>query len=74
MFCNMQANWTLTTRSKAQKINEKIAGIVNKLRLQRITQEQSKAIMKRHIKPENVGLGCPNVNKAYGMKFPAKLV
>ena len=40
-------------------INEKISNVVDKLRLQRISQDQAKAIMKRHNTPENVQLRLP---------------
>ena len=57
---------------KDPKINEKIAGIVNKLRLQRITQEQSKAIMKRHNKPENVDIRLPKCEQSIWNEIPSK--
>ena len=57
---------------KGPKINEKIAGIVNKLRLQRITQEQSKAIMKRHNKPENVDIRLPKCEQSIWNEIPGK--
>ena len=57
---------------KGPKIIEKIAGIINKLRLQRITQEQSKAIMKRHNKPENVDVRLPKCEQSIWNGIPWK--
>jgi hypothetical protein len=58
---------------KGPAISEKIGGLVNKLRLQRVSQDQAKAITKRHNTPENVQLRLPiNVNRVFGMKFPAR--
>jgi hypothetical protein len=57
---------------KGPKINEKIASIVNKLRLQRITQEQSKSIMKRHNKPENVEVRLPKCEQSIWNEIPGK--
>ena len=36
------------TNAKAPKINEKVAHVVNKLCVKRVSQDQSKEIMKRH--------------------------
>ncbi len=57
---------------KGPKINEKIASIVNKLRLQRITQEQSKSVMKRHNKPENVEVRLPKCEQSIWNEIPGK--
>ena len=42
------------TNAKAPKIIEKVADVVNKLCVKRVSQCQSKEIMKRHNIPENV--------------------
>ena len=49
---------------KGAKINEKVSGVVNKLCLQRISQEQSKAMMKRHITPENIQVRLPKCEQS----------
>jgi hypothetical protein len=53
-------------------ISEKIGGLVNKLRLQRVSQDQAKVIAKRHNTPENVQLRLPKCDQVFGMKFPAR--
>jgi hypothetical protein len=62
----------LNTDVKGPKINEKVAGVVNKLCLQRISQEQSKAIMKRHNPPENIKLRLPKVEPSIWNEIPGK--
>lgn len=49
---------------KGIKINEKIARIVNKSRLQRITQEQAKTIMKGQNKSEIVNINLPKCEQS----------
>ena len=41
----------LSLDTKGPNINDKVAGVVNKLCLQRISQDQSKAVIKRHSTP-----------------------
>ena len=41
----------LSLDTKGPKINDKVAGVVNKLCLQRVSQDQSKAVIKRHSTP-----------------------
>ena len=43
----------LNIDTKGPKINDKVAGVVNKLCLQRISQDQSKAMIKHHSTPQN---------------------
>ena len=43
------------TDAKAPKIDEKVADVVNKLCVKRVSQDQSKTIMKRNNTPENDG-------------------
>ena len=49
----------LNIDTRGPKINDKVAGVVNKLCLQRISQDQSKAMIKRPITPKNVNLKLP---------------
>ena len=44
---------------RGPSINEKISNVVEKLSLQRVSQEQAKAIVKRHNTPENVHIRLP---------------
>ena len=44
----------METDAKAPKIDEKVADVVNKLCVKRVSHDQSKTIMKRHNTPENV--------------------
>ena len=54
-------------------ISEKIGGLVNKLRLQRVSQDQAKAITKLHNTPENVQSRLPKCEpRVFGMKFQAR--
>ena len=53
-------------------INEKISNVVDKLRLQRISQDQAKAIMKRHNTPENVQLRLPKCEPTIWNEIPGK--
>ena len=53
-------------------ISEKIGGFVNKLRLQRVSQDQAKAIAKRHNTPVNVQLRLPKCEPSIWNEIPAK--
>ena len=53
-------------------INEKISSVVDKLRLQRMNQDQAKAIMKRHNTPENVHLRLPKCEPTIWNEIPGK--
>ena len=72
MFCNMRANLELDDEVNGPKINGKIASIINKLQLQRITQEQSKSIMKHHYRPENVEVRLPKCEQSIWNEIPGK--
>ena len=52
------------TNAKAPKINEKVADVVNKLCVKRVSQDQSKEIMKRHNTPENVMVRLPKCEQS----------
>ena len=43
----------LNIDTKGPKINDKVDGVVNKLCLQRISQDQSEAMIKHHSTPQN---------------------
>ena len=60
------------TDVKAPKINEKVAEVVNKLCLKRVSQEQSKAIIKRHNTPENVKTRLPKCEQSIWNQLPAR--
>ena len=49
----------LNMHTKGPKINDKVPGVVNKLCLQRISQDQSKAMIKHHSTPQNVNFKLP---------------
>ena len=58
--------------TKGPKINDKVAGVVNKLCLQRISQDQSKAMIKRHSTPQNVNLKLPKCEPSIWNEIPGK--
>ena len=58
--------------TKGPKINDKVAGVVNKLCLQRISQDQSKAMIKRHSTPQNVNLTLPKYEPSIWNEIPGK--
>ena len=57
---------------KGPPINEKISNVVDKLRLQRISQDQAKAITKRHNTPENIHLRLPKCEPTIWNEIPGK--
>ncbi|XP_028403989.1 uncharacterized protein LOC114526591 [Dendronephthya gigantea] len=57
---------------KGPTINEKVSSIVDKLRLKRISQEQAKAIMKRHNTPENVQIRLPKCETTIWNEIPGR--
>ena len=57
---------------RGPKINENVANVVNKLCLQRISQEQSKTIMKRHTTPENIKVRLPKCEQSIWNELPGK--
>ena len=57
---------------KGPPINEKISNVVDKLHLQRISQDQAKPIMKCHNTPENVHLRLPKCEPTIWNKIPGK--
>ena len=50
--------------TKGPKISEKVAAVVNKLCLKRISQEQSKILMKRHNTTENFKVRLPKCERS----------
>ena len=60
------------TNAKAPKINEKVADVVNKLCVKRVSQGQSKEIMKRHNIPENVMVRLPKCEQSIWKQLPAR--
>lgn len=66
------SQFDLNIDSKGPKINDKVAGVVNKLCLQRISQEQSKAMMKRHSTAENVNLKLPKCEQSIWNEISGK--
>ena len=62
----------LNIDTKGPKINDKVAGVVNKLCLQRISQDQSKAMTKRHSTPQNVNLKLPKCEPSISNETPGK--
>ena len=62
----------LNIDTKGPKINDKVAGVVNKLCLQRISQDQSKAMIKRHSTPQNVDLKLPKCEPSIWNEIPGK--
>ena len=62
----------LNIDTKGPKINDKVAGVINKLCLQRIIQDQSKAIIKRHSTPQNVNLKLPKCEPSIWNEIPGK--
>ena len=60
------------TNAKALKINEKVADVVNKLCVKRVSQGQSKEIMKRHNIPENVMVRLPKCEQSIWNQLPAR--
>ena len=67
---NSQLNLNIDT--KGLKINDKVAGVVNKLCLQRISQDQSKPMIKRHSTPQNVNLKLPKCEPRIWNEIPGK--
>ena len=49
-----------------------MAGVVHKLCLQRISQDQSKAMIKRHSTPQNVNLKSPKCEPRIWNEIPGK--
>ena len=62
----------LNIDTKGSKINDKVAGVVNKLCLQRISQDQGKAMIKRHSTPQNVNLKLPKCEPSIWNEIPGK--
>ena len=62
----------LNRDTKGPKINDKVAGVVNKLCLQRISRDQSKAMIKRHSTPQNVNLKLPKCEPSIWNEIPGK--
>lgn len=62
----------LNLDTKVPKINDKVAGVVNKLCLQRISQDQSKAMIKRHSTPQNVNLKLPKCEPSIWNEIPGR--
>ena len=58
--------------AKAPKINEKVADVVNKLCVKRVSQDQSKEIMKGHNTPENVMLCLPKREQSIWNQLSAR--
>ena len=58
--------------AKAPKIDEKVADVVNKLCLKRVSQDQSRTIMKRHNTPENVMVRLPKCEQSIWNQLPAR--
>ena len=62
----------LNIDTKGSKINDKVAGVVNKLCLQRISQDQGKAMIKRHSTPQNANLKLPKCEPSIWNEIPGK--
>ena len=62
----------LNTDTKGPKINDKVAGVVSKLCLQRISQDQRKAMIKRHRTPQNVNLKLHKCEPSIWNEIPGK--
>ena len=60
----------IETDKKGPKIDEKVASVVNKLCLKRISQEQSKALIKKHTTPENVNIMLPKCEQSIWNQIP----
>ena len=77
MFCNMQANWTLTfgVWQFSQKLMRKSPVLLTNYNYKeslRTNQRQSKAIMKQHNKPENVDIRLPKCEQSIWNEIPGK--
>ena len=59
LLSNYSSLLDLDIDRKGPKIADEIAGVVNKLRLNRISVDQCKTLMKRHSRPENVKVNLP---------------
>ena len=63
----------LNIDTKSPKINDKVAGVVNKLCLQSIGEDQSKAMIKRHSTPQNVNLKLPKCEPSICNERPGSM-
>ena len=62
----------LNIDTKGPKINDKVDGVVNKLCLQRISQDQSEAMIKHHSTPQNVNLKLLKCEPSIWDEIPGK--
>lgn len=58
------------TDTKGPKVNEKVAAVVNKLCLKRISQDQSKSLLKKHLTPENIKMKLPKCEQSIWNQIP----
>ena len=62
----------LDLEAKALKVNDEIAGVVNKLCLHRVSTDQCKAVIKRHVTPENIKVRLPKCENSIWTQLPAR--
>ena len=62
----------LDIEHKGPKVSDEVAGVVNKLRLSRVSVEQCKTLIKRHKTPENVKLRLPKCENSIWTQLPTR--
>ena len=53
-------------------MNDEIADVANKLCLHRVSTDQCKALIKRHLTPENIKVRLPKCENSIWTKLPAR--
>ena len=62
----------LDLETKAPKVNDEIADVANKLCLHRVSTDQCKALVKRHLTPENIKVRLPKCENSIWTQLPAR--
>ena len=62
----------LDLETKAPKVNDEIADVANKLCLHRISTDQCKALIKRHLTPENIKVRLPKCENSIWTQLTAR--
>ena len=62
----------LDLETKAPKVNDEIADVANKLCLHRVSTDQCKALIKRHLTPEDIKVRLPKCENSIWTQLPAQ--
>ena len=72
VLSNYSSLLELDLETKAPKVNDEIADVADKLFLHRVSTDQCKALIKRHLTPENIKVRLPKCENSIWTQLSAR--